>query len=81
MKKCPECKTDMILTDMPQAIFTIPFTKGRFCIWDWNKKEYWCEDCAISQENSKQKELHDNIADDIGRKAYQEGYEDGINER
>jgi len=74
---CKDCGEEMKLTDMPQAVFTIPFTGGRFCIWDWNKKEWFCSQCAIDSESRKHQEMIDSVAESVGRQAYEEGFADG----
>ena len=60
--KCLNCEEEMRLVDMPCEIFTIPFTKGRFTIWDMNAKDWNCEFCAIEYQNKHQRDLEDSIA-------------------
>ena len=76
MRICKTCDEPMELIDMPEAIFTIPFTGGRFSIWDWNKKGYFCKQCAIDSENERYRDLENSIAESVGRQAYEEGLRD-----
>lgn len=71
--RCKDCDEEMKLIDMPQAVFTIPFTNGRFAIWDWNKKGFYCEDCAYESE----RKIHRAIEDSVDKQAYEEGFNDG----
>jgi len=75
--KCKGCEEEMKLTDMPQPVFTIPFTNGRFSIWDWNKKEWHCINCSYDSEHRREQEMIDAISESVGRKAYEEGFTDG----
>ena len=77
--KCKQCGNEMQLVDMPQAIFIIPFTKGRFAIWDWNKKGWYCVFCAEESEEKRQADIEDSISNSIGQEAYEEGFRDGQN--
>ena len=74
--KCNYCGEEMTLTDMPQDIFTIPFTKGRFSIWDWKKKGWVCFNCAKESEDRREEDLYNSIVEDVGNRAYQEGLRD-----
>ena len=75
--KCPDCEEEMRLVDMPCEIFVIPFTKGRFIIWDMNHKDWNCEFCAMEYQNSRQLDLENSIVESIGREVYEEGFRDG----
>uniref|UniRef100_A0A6M3KR26 Uncharacterized protein n=1 Tax=viral metagenome TaxID=1070528 RepID=A0A6M3KR26_9ZZZZ len=75
--KCKCCGEDMTLVNLPCEIFTIPFTKGRFSIWDMGHKEYQCMICATEASDIKQQRLIDDISDSMGQKEYEEGYEAG----
>lgn len=74
---CKDCGEKMTLVNMPQPIFTIPFTKGRFVVWDWHKKERFCNQCAIDKQEQSARDTYDDMMDSVARQAYKEGYDDG----
>ena len=75
---CKDCGEEMQLGDCPQSIFSIkiPFVRFTFEIWDWEHKEYFC----TCRENRHQERIYDDIADNVGQKAYEEGFRDGRNQ-
>ena len=75
--KCTQCGEEMELQEMPCELFTIPFTNGRFCIWDWGHKDWQCRECNMISENRRRDEIYNSIADSVGQEAYQQGFKDG----
>ena len=68
-KICKDCGDEMEEYEVPleRILFKIPFTKVEVIVRTWNGKGFYCNNCAIEQQNNQ------------GRAIFEQGMEDGYN--